>query len=85
MYVADYVLMNGRYVAHNSVLLPDDQIWLRPLTDIFVLPGGTPFTPGGVPQFFSIGDVFIGAGICLLVYGILRPPVAQQQPQEARL
>lgn len=83
--VADHVLINGRYVLHNSVLLPDDQIWLRPLTDIFVLPGGTPFTPGGVPQIFSIGDVLIAAGICLLVYSILRPPMAQQQPQEVRL
>ena len=83
--VADYLLINGHYIAHNSVLLPDNQILLRPLTDIFVFPGGTPLTPGGVPQIFSIGDACIAVGICLLVYNILRPAMVEQHPQEVRL
>lgn len=44
----------------NSVVMADPA--LRPLTDIFVLPGWVPFA-----NVFSVGDVLIGVGVAVVI------------------
>lgn len=52
----------------NSVVMADPA--LRPLTDIFVLPGWVPFV-----NVFSVGDVLIGVGVAVVVaLGMRRAP-----------
>lgn len=44
----------------NSVVMADPA--LRPLTDIFVLPGWVPFA-----NVFSVGDMLIGVGVAVVI------------------
>ena len=44
----------------NSVVMADPA--LRPLTDIFALPGWVPFA-----NVFSVGDVLIGVGVATVI------------------
>src|SRR5262245_11603001 len=56
----------------NSIVTPDPV--LKPLTDLFALPGWLPFA-----NVFSIGDVLIGAGIAATIaLGMLTPRVAAE-------
>jgi hypothetical protein len=58
----------------NSVVLANPA--LRPLTDIFALPGWVPFA-----NVYSVGDVLIGAGIVVVIVVAMR---ASRSPGAAR-
>jgi len=56
----------------NSALVPNPA--LRPLTDIFALPGWLPFA-----NVFSIGDVVIGVGVVVVIVAAMRGPSSSAQ------
>ena len=65
---ADALAALGRAPAtgySNSALVADAS--LRPLTDVFAMPGGIPFA-----NVFSVGDVLIGVGIAVAVVAAMR-------------
>jgi hypothetical protein len=49
----------------NSVVLADPA--LRPLTDIFAIPAGVPFS-----NVFSVGDVLVGVGVAVAIAAAMR-------------
>ena len=62
----------GLAVAHNSVAVADGvRLWL--LTDILALPAGFPFA-----NVYSIGDVLLTVGACLLCWRTIRRSPAEK-------
>ena len=57
----------------NSVVVADPA--LRPLTDIFALPPWLPFA-----NVFSIGDVFLGVGIAIVIASAMRRDARPAEP-----
>ncbi|MGQ9492526.1 MAG: DUF5317 domain-containing protein [Anaerolineae bacterium] len=55
-----------RVYSSKNIILPAEQTKLRFLSDIFIL--ARPFP---IPTIFSIGDVFVAAGIFLLIQGAM--------------
>jgi hypothetical protein len=66
-----YYSDTGLPVAYNSIATDSDvRLWL--LTDIIPLPQPIPFA-----NVFSIGDILLTIGVCVLCYRTLRPAAAQ--------
>jgi hypothetical protein len=57
----------------NSVVVADPA--LRPLTDIYALPGWLPLA-----NVFSVGDVLIGLGVVVVIAAAMRTPIVLREP-----